>query len=50
MTQGTSLGLAIVKHVLSPHKGHLMVTSEPGKGSCFNAIFERSQLILDEES
>ncbi|MGS0743673.1 phosphate regulon sensor histidine kinase PhoR [Glaciimonas sp. GG7] len=49
MTQGTGLGLAIVKHVLLRHRGRLVITSEPGRGSCFSAIFERSQLILSEE-
>ena len=49
VTQGTGLGLAIVKHVLLRHRGHLVITSEAGRGSCFSAIFERSQLILAEE-
>ena len=36
---GTGLGLAIVKHVLDRHKGHLLVQSEPGKGSIFKCCF-----------
>lgn len=32
---GTGLGLAIVKHILNRHRGHLRITSRPGKGSCF---------------
>ncbi|HJX34647.1 MAG TPA: ATP-binding protein, partial [Desulfatiglandales bacterium] len=32
---GTGLGLAIVKHIIQAHKGHVTVTSSPGKGSMF---------------
>ncbi|HJX35294.1 MAG TPA: ATP-binding protein, partial [Desulfatiglandales bacterium] len=32
---GTGLGLAIVKHIIQAHKGHVSVTSSPGKGSTF---------------
>lgn len=35
-TGGTGLGLAIVKHVLSRHNSKLVISSEPGKGSCFS--------------
>jgi two-component system, OmpR family, phosphate regulon sensor histidine kinase PhoR len=33
---GTDLGLAIVKHILVRHRGKLVITSSPGKGSTFN--------------
>jgi len=33
--RGTGLGLAIVKHILRRHQGHLMIRSEPGRGSTF---------------
>ncbi len=36
---GTGLGLAIVKHALNRHQARLEVSSEPGKGSCFSALF-----------
>ena len=32
---GTGLGLAIVKHIVSRHRGGLMVESEQGRGSAF---------------
>ncbi len=38
-TGGTGLGLAIVKHVLTRHQAALEVESEPGRGSCFCAVF-----------
>ena len=38
-TGGTGLGLAIVKHVLTRHQATLDIESEPGKGSCFAAVF-----------
>jgi two-component system phosphate regulon sensor histidine kinase PhoR len=44
-TGGTGLGLAIVKHVLSCHQAKLEITSEPGKGSCFSALFPETRLL-----
>ncbi|MDT8407744.1 MAG: phosphate regulon sensor histidine kinase PhoR [Methylococcales bacterium] len=38
---GTGLGLAIVKHVLQNHGAKLVVTSEPGQGSCFRCRFPK---------
>jgi two-component system phosphate regulon sensor histidine kinase PhoR len=35
--KGTGLGLAIVKHILTRHRGRLIVKSEFGKGSVFTA-------------
>ncbi len=32
---GTGLGLAIVQEVATRHRGHVLLDSEPGKGSCF---------------
>ncbi|MDB5372428.1 MAG: two-component sensor histidine kinase, partial [Belnapia sp.] len=32
---GTGLGLAIVKHIVSRHRGLLLIESEPGSGACF---------------
>jgi two-component system, OmpR family, phosphate regulon sensor histidine kinase PhoR len=32
---GTGLGLAIVKHILSRHRGRMVVESEPGNGATF---------------
>lgn len=41
---GTGLGLAIVKHALSRHQARLAITSEPGQGSRFAAIFPRARV------
>jgi two-component system, OmpR family, phosphate regulon sensor histidine kinase PhoR len=38
-TGGTGLGLAIVKRVLQRHEAELVITSAPGKGSCFTCHF-----------
>ena len=38
-TGGTGLGLAIVKHSLLKHQARLQISSEPGQGSVFRAVF-----------
>lgn len=40
-TQGTGLGLAVVKTVVQSHKGQISVSSELGKGTCFSMQFPR---------
>ncbi len=35
---GTGLGLAIVKHILSRHRGRLIIRSTPGAGAQFDAV------------
>jgi two-component system phosphate regulon sensor histidine kinase PhoR len=35
---GTGLGLAIVKHILSRHRGRLIIRSSPGEGASFDAV------------
>lgn len=41
-TEGTGLGLYIVKEALSKIKGSISVTSQQGKGSCFTILLERA--------
>ena len=35
---GTGLGLAIVKHIVSRHRGRLVIESEPGRGAAFRVL------------
>ena len=43
-TGGTGLGLAIVKHALSRHQAKLDISSSPGFGSRFSAVFPPARL------
>jgi two-component system phosphate regulon sensor histidine kinase PhoR len=49
-TGGTGLGLAIVKHVLGRHQARLEVTSEPGRGSVFSALFPAQRVAPPAQS
>ena len=37
---GTGIGLSIVEQIVTHHGGHMEVTSEPGKGSCFTMLLK----------
>lgn len=39
---GTGLGLSIVKSFVELHRGSIRLASEPGKGTCFECLFERN--------
>lgn len=39
---GTGLGLAIVKHIISRHRGRLIIQSHPGEGSVFSVILPKT--------
>jgi PAS domain S-box-containing protein len=41
---GRGLGLSAVSGILRGHNGAIQVSSEPGKGSCFTALFPASSL------
>jgi two-component system phosphate regulon sensor histidine kinase PhoR len=47
-TGGTGLGLAIVKHVVNRHAAQLVVSSEPGQGSCFSVVFPAGRITAGE--
>ena len=49
-TGGTGLGLAIVKHILTRHQATLEIESEPGKGSCFSAVFPARRVKSAEDA
>ena len=40
--KGTGLGLAIVKHILTRHRGRLIIRSQLGKGAVFTVVFAGS--------
>jgi len=37
--KGTGMGLAVIYGIMENHKGHILLTSEPGKGSIFRILF-----------
>jgi two-component system phosphate regulon sensor histidine kinase PhoR len=39
---GTGLGLSLVKHILTRHRGRLIIESVLDKGATFTAIFPKS--------
>ena len=41
-TLGTGLGLTIVKHIMDAHHGTINVSSDLGKGSTFELIFNKN--------
>lgn len=46
---GTGLGLAIVKHIVSRHRGELLIESELGKGSVFTVVLPALENNADQE-
>lgn len=46
--EGTGLGLALAEQIITSHKGHICVRSEPGKGTVFY-IFLPSIDVLEEQ-
>ncbi len=42
---GSGIGLSIVDQIVQHHGGHMEVTSEPGKGSCFTVVAPALQYV-----
>jgi PAS domain S-box-containing protein len=47
---GRGLGLAAVAGILRSHKGGIVVTSTPGKGSCFTVLFAPSDVPAERRA
>ena len=48
--EGTGLGLSVSYGIAQDHKGHLLVNSEPGKGSTFTLILPNPIKGIKEDS
>jgi signal transduction histidine kinase len=40
--KGTGIGLSMARHIVSAHRGRILVDSEPGRGSAFTIVIGRS--------
>ena len=47
---GTGLGLSLVKHIVDRHRGHLEISSEPGRGTTINVMLQIARLADDPPS
>lgn len=46
--RGTGMGLAVVHGIVHQHEGHIIVTSTPGSGSCFDLYLPRIEPLSEE--
>jgi PAS domain S-box-containing protein len=49
-TEGSGIGLAVVKAIVEAHGGKVLVESKPGKGSTFSVILPKSERPENEAS
>ncbi len=47
---GTGIGLSIVEQIVTHHGGHMEVTSEPGRGSCFTIVVNAQVITAHAEA
>jgi two-component system phosphate regulon sensor histidine kinase PhoR len=47
-TKGSGLGLAVVRHIVDAHQGHVDLESAPGKGSLFRLWFPAQRTTNEE--
>lgn len=47
--KGNGIGLALVKYIVEAHKGHIMVESEPNKGSKFTFTIPYSNIVENKD-
>src|SRR5262249_23902839 len=46
-TKGSGLGLAVVKHIVEAHGGHVLVESRPGSGSRFTLLIPALKPLIE---